>query len=82
MVNWHGQIYPDQQNPKEITLYCQIIDHISGTVTYYMVVSLQINKIAFEKSENLEKKIAMEKKVCEDLEKNPGKLHIIKPWLH
>ena len=37
--------------------YCQIIGHISGTVKYDMVMLLQINKITFEKSEKLRKKI-------------------------
>ena len=32
-----------------------MIEHISGTVLYNMVILLQINKITFEKSENLEK---------------------------
>ena len=36
--------------------YCQIFGHISGTIICNMVILLQINKITFEKSENLEKK--------------------------
>ena len=33
-----------------------MIDHISGTVIYNRAILLQINKITFEKSENIEKK--------------------------
>ena len=49
-----------------------------------MVILLHINKITFDKSENVEKethisqnlaKIILEDTVFENLEKNPGKLH-------
>ena len=41
-----------------------MIDHISGTVIYHMVMLLWFNKITFEKSENLEKKIHISQKLA------------------
>ena len=45
-VNWHSQVYPGK-----------LTDHISGAVTYNMVILLQIKTTTFKKTENLKKTI-------------------------
>ena len=50
--------------------YCLLIDHISRTVIYYMVILLHINKITFEKSENVEKETHISQNLAKMLTEN------------